>query len=88
MNATYVVLIPKKSGVTSLKDFRPISKVSGMYKIIAQMLSERLKYVENKLVNKHHMTFIKGKRIMDVALIASEYVNPRFRGEEAYHVQT
>ena len=32
LNATYLVLIPKKGGVEDLKDFRPISLVGGLYK--------------------------------------------------------
>jgi len=82
MNATYVALIPKKSGATSLRDFRPISLISGMYKIIAKVLAERLKQVVNKVVNKQ-MAFIKGRQIMDAALIASECVDTRVRGEKA-----
>lgn len=34
-------------------------------------------------MNKHQMAFIKGKQIMDAALIASECVDTRLRGEEA-----
>ena len=32
LNATFLVLIPKKGGVEDLKDFRPISLVGGLYK--------------------------------------------------------
>ena len=32
LNATFLVLIPKKRGVEDLKDFRPISLVGGLYK--------------------------------------------------------
>ena len=60
LNATYVALIPKKVGVVELRDFRPISLIGGIYKIIAKILAERLKKVISKLVNKHQMAFIKG----------------------------
>jgi hypothetical protein len=33
-NVTFVSLIPKKGGVVEIKDFRRISLVGGMYKII------------------------------------------------------
>ncbi|WMV31985.1 hypothetical protein MTR67_025370 [Solanum verrucosum] len=42
-NATFVALIPKKVGAIELRDFRPISLVTGMYKIIAKVLVERIK---------------------------------------------
>ena len=34
-NATFVALIPKKVGANDLRDFRPISLITGVYKIIA-----------------------------------------------------
>lgn len=33
LNTTFMVLIPKKKGVDDLKDFRPISLVSGAYQL-------------------------------------------------------
>ncbi|XP_059288373.1 uncharacterized protein LOC132041681 [Lycium ferocissimum] len=81
-NATFVALIPKKVGATELRDFRPISLITGVYKIISKVLAERLKRVVSKLVNKHQMAFIKGRQIMDAALIARECIDTRLRGEE------
>lgn len=81
-NATFVALIPKKVGAFELKDFRPISLISGIYKVLAKLLAERLKKVVDKLVNKHQMAFIKGRQIMDAALIASECVDSRLKGVE------
>ncbi|WMV29117.1 hypothetical protein MTR67_022502 [Solanum verrucosum] len=71
-NATFVALIPKKASAAELKDFRPISLITGVYKVIAKLLAERLKRVIDKLVNKNQMAFIKGRQIMDATLIASE----------------
>jgi tripartite-type tricarboxylate transporter receptor subunit TctC len=34
INSTFVSLIPKKAGVVDIKDFRPISLVRSVYKII------------------------------------------------------
>ena len=76
-NATFIALIPKKPEATVLKDYRPISLVGGIYKIIARILVERLKTVLDKLVNNHQMAFIKGRQIMDVALLASEFIDAR-----------
>lgn len=41
--ATSVALFPKKNSTTELGDFRPLSLISGVYKIIAKLLVERLK---------------------------------------------
>nr|XP_016494332.1 PREDICTED: uncharacterized protein LOC107813564 [Nicotiana tabacum] len=50
-NATFVALIPKKVGPKELRNFRPISLIGSIYKIISKLLTERLKKVVNKLVD-------------------------------------
>ena len=51
LNSTFMVLIPKRGGVEDLKDFRPISLIGSIYKLIAKVLANRLKKVMNKLMN-------------------------------------
>ena len=36
LNATFLALIPKKNDAVDIKDFRPISLVGGLYKIIVR----------------------------------------------------
>jgi hypothetical protein len=60
LNATFVSLIPKKVGVVKLKDLQPISLIGGMYKIISELLANRLKSVLGKIVSHSQTTFIKG----------------------------
>ncbi|KAL6343074.1 hypothetical protein AAG906_017886 [Vitis piasezkii] len=38
LNTTFLVLIPKKRGVEDLGDFRPISLLGGLYKLLAKAL--------------------------------------------------
>ena len=45
VNETYICLIPKKTNSSKIKDFRPISLVTSLYKIIAKVLSIRFSAV-------------------------------------------
>ncbi|WMV32615.1 hypothetical protein MTR67_026000 [Solanum verrucosum] len=78
-NATFIALIPKKYGAEELKDFRPISLIGGIYKIIAKLLTERMKTVMGELVDEHQMAFLKGRQIMDAALLDNELVDSKVK---------
>ncbi|RVW19703.1 hypothetical protein CK203_111582 [Vitis vinifera] len=43
INASFLVLIPKKEGTEDLKDFRSISLVGSFFKLLAKVLANRLK---------------------------------------------
>jgi len=81
-NATLVALISKKPGAVELKDFRPISLIGGVYKIISKLITERLKTVIGKLVDEHQMAFLKGRQILDASLLANELVDSRVKQKQ------
>jgi hypothetical protein len=55
-----------------VKDFHPISLVGGVYKILSQVLANRLKLVLGKIISNSHNSFIRGRNIMGLVLIANE----------------
>jgi hypothetical protein len=62
LNATFIALIPKKNGAMDLKDFRPISLMSGVYKIITKVLANKLRRVVEKIISKPQNAFVKGRQ--------------------------
>nr|GEV05413.1 RNA-directed DNA polymerase, eukaryota [Tanacetum cinerariifolium] len=44
-NASFIALIPKSNNANMVKDFRPITLIGSLYKIIAKILAKRLVFV-------------------------------------------
>ena len=79
LNSTFLVLIPKRGGVVDLKDFRPISLIGVLYKLLAKVLANRLKTVVGEVVSEFQHAFIQGRQILDAVLIANEVVDSRLK---------
>ncbi|KAJ9702452.1 hypothetical protein PVL29_004269 [Vitis rotundifolia] len=84
LNNTFLVLIPKKSGAEDLGDFRPISLLGGLYKLLAKVLANRLKIVVGKVVSTSQNAFVRGRQILDASLIANEGLICKLDIEKAY----
>ena len=83
LNNTFLVLLPKKGGAEELGDFRPISLLGGLYKLLAKVLANRIKKVIGKVVSPDQNAFIMERQILDASLIANEVIDSwQKRGEK------
>ena len=75
MNAFFIALIPKCSSASGLNQYRPISLVGCIYKILAKVLANRLQAVLNELIGPNQFSFIKGRKILNCSLVANEVID-------------
>ena len=73
-NEICICLIPKKANSSKVKDFRPISLVTSLYKIISKVLSNRLKGMLEDAIIETQGAFVARRQILDVVLVANELV--------------
>ncbi|CAK8540894.1 unnamed protein product [Lathyrus sativus] len=79
VNCTLVSLVPKGNGGNCVKDFRPISCCTTLYKIISKILTSRLSLVLTSIVNPSQTAFIPGQNIHDHILLAYELTHGYIR---------
>jgi len=75
VNSTFIALIPKVNSLQRLNDYRPISMVGCMYKVLAKVLANRLRGVMGSVISDSQSAFVKGKQILDGIPIANEAVD-------------
>ncbi|XP_057809051.1 uncharacterized protein LOC131023524 [Salvia miltiorrhiza] len=73
-NSSFIVLIPKKEEACSLDEFRPISLITSLYKVMAKILANRLRLVMDSIVSDNQSAFIGGRFILDGVVILNEAI--------------
>ena len=79
LNSTFLLLLPKKERAEDLRDFRPISLVGSVYKLLAKVLVNRLKLVMGEVISDSQQAFVHGRQILDAVLIANEALDSRLK---------
>lgn len=74
-NETFICLIPKVQNALAMKNFRPISLCSTMYKIVSKILANRLKSVLSGLISHNQSVFIPNRLITDNVIVAFELLH-------------
>jgi hypothetical protein len=79
LNASFITLIPKKVNASNIRDFRPISLIGSVYKLLGKVLANRFRMVLGGLISESQNAFVGGRQMMDSVLIANECLDSRVR---------
>jgi hypothetical protein len=75
INNSFVTLVPKTNPPSTVHDFRPVSLINYVVKVITKLLGDRLQLVITPLVHKNQYEFIKTRTIHDCLAWAFEYIH-------------
>lgn len=73
-NATNLVLIPKVTNASRTSDFRPISCLNTVYKVISKLIATRLQSILSQVISPAQSAFMPGRLLAENVLLATEVV--------------
>lgn len=73
--SSFIALIPKRDNPQKVSDFRPISLIGVVHKLISKLLAARLKRVIGSLISTSQSAFIAERQTLDGVLAISEVVD-------------
>ena len=74
INMAYITVLPKKDTPLALGDYRPISLVHSMPKLVSKVLTNRFQRRIPYLVHPSQSGFLKGRSIIENFALATELV--------------
>lgn len=82
MNATFLTLIPKVPNPVDLCDYRFISLMGCINKLLAKILANRLRRVLPFIISPFQGAFVQDGQIFYGVLIANELIDSRKRSKK------
>ncbi|GJV76731.1 hypothetical protein Tco_1508315 [Tanacetum coccineum] len=71
-NSAFVALIPKLLDPKTVSDYRPISLIGSLYKVVMKILTMRLSTVISDLISNVQTAFLPNRQILDGPFIINE----------------
>ncbi|GJZ24249.1 RNA-directed DNA polymerase, eukaryota [Tanacetum coccineum] len=77
-NSSFVTLIPKVLDPKTVSDFRPISLIGSLYKVVTKILATRLSLVISDLISDVQTAFLPNRQILDGPFIINKVLSCSF----------
>jgi hypothetical protein len=69
-NFTFITIIPKSYNPQSYDDFRPISLCNCIYKVVAKVISRRIKNILSNSISSEQFGFMEGRKIHEAIRVS------------------
>ncbi|KAJ0907899.1 putative RNA-directed DNA polymerase [Helianthus annuus] len=86
VSSSFISLIPKVADPVTVADFRPISLIGVVNKIISKTLANRVKGVITSVVSNVQSAFLSNRNIVDGPLILNELVSWAKRSKKTFFI--
>lgn len=86
VTSSILCLIPKVKSPSSYADFRPISLCNFSYKIVAKVVSDRLRKLLPIIISKEQSGFVRGRQIIDCFSLAKEMLHELDRPVRGHNI--
>nr|KYP55804.1 LINE-1 reverse transcriptase isogeny [Cajanus cajan] len=86
VSASFLALIPKVLHPISLTEYRPISLISSVHKIISKVLAARMKLVIGSVISRVQIAFVPRRHLLDGVLVVNELIDKKcFLFKDDFH---
>jgi hypothetical protein len=75
INNSFITLVPKVTNPTTVNEFKPISLINCIVKIITKLMGDKLQSVIIPLVHHNQYGFIKTRTVQDYIAWVFEYIH-------------
>ncbi|CAI5469664.1 unnamed protein product [Closterium sp. Yama58-4] len=73
-NEAVTILLHKKGAGTDIKNYRLITLLSGVYKLLAKVVATRMKAVLGQVISKEQYGFLPGRRLTDALSMVADMI--------------
>ncbi|XP_022032694.1 uncharacterized protein LOC110933798 [Helianthus annuus] len=82
--SAFITLIPKVKSPEGLKDYRPITLIGVISKVISKILANHLKKILGKVISESQSAFLSDRFILDGPLVVNEVLESLKKGRKRW----
>ncbi|CAI5962221.1 unnamed protein product [Closterium sp. NIES-65] len=86
VSTAVTILLHKKGDKGDLGNYRPITLLSTVYKIIAKVMAGRLKVVLHEVISEDQYGFLPGRQLADAVSVVADAIEAGANGKEDWYL--